>query len=80
MAGFKRVRIVMVFEADLDAVPGWGHRPDSWIDLAKREFERQSHYNTTAETISITEMDKVFVEGTGWVNPEFPKITVVPVE
>ena len=50
---FKRAEFVIKFSVDLDAVPGWGDKPDDWIALATREFERQSHYNTKAEVVSV---------------------------
>ena len=46
MRPFKKCKFTIEFEADLDAVRGWGYEPEDWHNLAVREFERQSHYNT----------------------------------
>jgi hypothetical protein len=51
---FKRAEITMTFSVDLDAVPGWGHTPEDWIALIKREFCQQSHYNTEARVDVVT--------------------------
>lgn len=80
MATFKRGRIVIAFQFDFDAVPGWGHTAQSWIDLATQTFTRQSHYNTTAETLRIDEMPKPYVEGKGYVQPEFPTLEITEVK
>jgi hypothetical protein len=49
----ERVTITLRFSADLDAVPGWGHAPDDWVALVRRELERNSHYNTKVEIVSV---------------------------
>jgi hypothetical protein len=43
----RRCRILIEYEVDLDAVPGWGYAPADWIELAVSNVTRQSHYNTT---------------------------------
>ena len=43
----RRCRILIEYEVDLDAVPGWGYAPADWIRLAVEGVTRQSHYNTT---------------------------------
>jgi hypothetical protein len=47
----KRVEITLKFCADLDMVPGWGHKPEDWENLAARELTHNSHYNTTVEVL-----------------------------
>jgi hypothetical protein len=50
---FKQAEITIKYTVDLDAVPGWGHEPEDWINLAKEPVLRQSHYNTSAEVVSV---------------------------
>lgn len=74
---FKRARVVVSFECDLDAVPGWGHTPaDGWVQMFTEPGTRNSHYNVTAEVLRIDEMRKVFVEGEGYKAPVFPTLTL----
>ncbi|CAN7602494.1 hypothetical protein [Bosea sp. LjRoot237] len=74
---FTRARVVVSFECDLDAVPGWGHTPtDGWIQLFTESALRQSHYNVTAEVLRIDEMRKEFVDGKGYKAPTFPALTL----
>jgi hypothetical protein len=42
-----RVRIEVLFYADLDRVPGWGHQPADWVKLITTTLERNEHYNTS---------------------------------
>jgi hypothetical protein len=71
MGGFKRTRILVAFEADLDVVPGWGHQPVDWINLFTKETKLQSGYNTTATVLSVEVKDKPFIPGQGYVRPAF---------
>ena len=50
---FKRTKIELTFEADLDISPGFGYFPESWVELITRELERNSHYNTKVSINSI---------------------------
>jgi hypothetical protein len=49
----RKTEFTIKFTADLDGVPGWGHQPEDWIALATREFDRQTHYHTKAEVLSV---------------------------
>ena len=53
MSERPRAIIHLTFSADLDRVPGWGHQPNDWADLVRRELERNSHYNTKVEIKSV---------------------------
>lgn len=48
----RRFEIVIKFTGDLDMLPGWGHDPKDWVDLATASVLRQTHYNTAAEVVS----------------------------
>jgi len=48
----KRFKIVIEFEGDIDMVPGWGDNTADWVRMIARDFERQTHYNTSAKVIS----------------------------
>lgn len=63
----KRFKFTVVFEGDLDMVPGWGHSEADWHKFAMAEMLRQSHYNTTATVIESTDTRDVFG---GWVTNE----------
>ncbi|QKC99218.1 hypothetical protein [Mesorhizobium sp. NZP2298] len=49
---FKRAKIVMEFEVDLDMLPGWGHTTGDWVDLINRNFLLQTHYNAESRVVS----------------------------
>jgi len=51
---YKRTRIELVFEADIDGVPGWGDKPHDWIELIKRQLLTNSHYNTAVKFTSVS--------------------------
>ena len=68
---FKRARIIIAVEVDLDAVPGWGHEATDWVNLIVEPINRQSHYNTSCEVLSIEERAKIFIDGKGWTSPIF---------
>jgi hypothetical protein len=55
----SRVRFTIEFEANLDMIPGWGYEPEDWHQLATREFERQTHYATSAKVVSSDLIDRV---------------------
>ena len=44
-----RARITVVYEVDLNPVPGWGHSPEDWVQAAQSEVMNnimmQDHYN-----------------------------------
>jgi hypothetical protein len=71
----KRAKITMTFEVDLDQVPGWGHDTSDWIALIRRDFDRQSHYNTASEVVEIREepyrWDDDAPQGSRWITPTF---------
>jgi hypothetical protein len=73
---FKSIRLVIAFTASMDSVPGWGHEAKDWIDLATNAFLRNSHYDTSAEVLSITEMRKSFNETSR--KYEHPKFVTEP--
>lgn len=50
---FQKAEITIKYTVDLDPVPGWGDNPDDWVRLATEAVLRQSHYNTSADVVSV---------------------------
>lgn len=78
---FVRTRIVVAFEADLDAVAGpWDNNQD-WINLITREFkllEAAGSYRVTHQVLSVQDMKKPFNETVGkYENPQFDDVTAL---
>lgn len=48
----RRIVFTVVFEADMDSVPGWGYQPEDWHKLATAHFNQQSHYNTKSTVVA----------------------------
>lgn len=51
---FKRARIRLTFEADLDGVPGWGNQVEDWVNLVRSQLIQNSHYNPTIFFTSVS--------------------------
>jgi hypothetical protein len=50
---FQKAEITIKYTVDLDPLPGWGDKPDDWVNLATEAVLRQSHYNTSADVVSV---------------------------
>lgn len=61
----KRFKFVVVFEGDLDMIPGWGHSEVDWHRLATAAFLMQKHYNTEVTITETTDARNVL---DGWTN------------
>ena len=62
---FKRTKIELTFEADLDISPGFGYSPEDWIKYILAELERNSHYNTKVTVNSVEKGSIPFNKETG---------------
>ena len=58
MGFFKKCKFTIEFEADLDAVKGWGYEPEDWHVLAMESVLRQRHYNTKAVVVKSEILDR----------------------
>lgn len=49
----ERFEITIKYTVDRDMVPGWGHHPENWIDLATGTVRAQGHYHPEIEVVSV---------------------------
>jgi len=49
----ERFEITIKYTVDRDAIPGWGHQPENWIDLATHAVSIQTHYHPEIEVMSV---------------------------
>lgn len=73
--GFVRARIVIAFEADLDATSGAWDNSQDWVNLATREWkmlEAHGSYDCSHTVLSVTELKKPFDDAKSkYVRPQF---------
>lgn len=61
----NRFVITLQLTVDQDDVPGWGNKPEDFVNGLQQSLERSMpHYNPTLEVMDFTERDETIPEQT----------------